>query len=274
MNIKLVICDIDNTLVQKRKPLTKKAYEAVLKLKEHGVYFGLASGRGINQLLTLAEDWNIPCDIAIGMNGSEIYDGLTGQTQRYYGLEAKWLEEIFKIMEPFNTMPHLVQNGVTFIENNDAAIKESSQYVKNTNPPHVVESRSEFWQNPATKVGFRVSADDMPMIEEHVSKFPSTDYVGFKTENTMFEFCSIHASKGDLLERFCKAHDIDLKDVWAFGDMTNDISMLEVAGVGVCMKNGSDDAKAASDIITEKSCDEDGWAEFVFDHILIPNKWN
>ena len=50
--------------------------------------------------------------------------------------------------------------------------------------------------------------------------------------------------------------------------MTNDISMLEAAGIAVCMLNGSDDAKAVSDIITDKTVDEDGWTIFVEDYIL------
>ena len=84
----------------------------------------------------------------------------------------------------------------------------------------------------------------------------------------MYEFCNAKASKGDLLKMFCDEHSIDMKYVWSFGDMTNDITMFEVSGVGVCMLNGSPDAKAAADIITEKPISEDGWADFVENHIL------
>ena len=50
--------------------------------------------------------------------------------------------------------------------------------------------------------------------------------------------------------------------------MTNDISMLQAAGIGVCMLNGSEDAKAAADFISEKAADEDGWADYVEKNIL------
>lgn len=84
----------------------------------------------------------------------------------------------------------------------------------------------------------------------------------------MFEFCNAKASKGALLLKFCQDHHIDTESVWAFGDMTNDISMLQAAGVGVCMLNGSEDTKAAADLITEKSVEDEGWADFVEKHIL------
>lgn len=271
--IKLIICDIDNTLVQKHQPLSDQAFKVINILKEKGVLFGLASGRAINQLQTLADSWNIDCDILIGMNGSEMYDGLTDEQKSYYRMEAEWLKECMDIMSPFDTKPHLIKDGKLYGRKDDTSVSASNKYLKNSLIPYIVENDAEFWKEPASKIGFRVKAEDMPMIEEYVAKYPSENYIGFKTENVMFEFCNIHASKGDLLEKFCTQHAIDLKDVWAFGDMTNDVSMLETAGVGVCMLNGSDDAKAASDLITEKSCHEDGWADFVINHILIPNGW-
>ena len=44
--------------------------------------------------------------------------------------------------------------------------------------------------------------------------------------------------------------------------------MLQVSGLGVCMLNGSEDTKCISDRITNKTCDEDGWADFVELNIL------
>ena len=108
----------------------------------------------------------------------------------------------------------------------------------------------------------------MPAIEPRSAQFEKKGYISFKTETTMYEFCNAKASKGDLLKMFCDEHGIDMKYVWSFGDMTNDITMFEVSGVGVCMLNGSPDAKAAADIITEKPISEDGWADFVEKHIL------
>ena len=63
-------------------------------------------------------------------------------------------------------------------------------------------------------------------------------------------------------------HDNLTDPLYEWYIMTNDISMLEAAGIAVCMLNGSDDAKAVSDIITDKTVDEDGWTVFVEDYIL------
>ena len=48
--IKLILCDIDNTLVPKHQDLSERAVQAIHQLKKSGILFGLASGRSISQL--------------------------------------------------------------------------------------------------------------------------------------------------------------------------------------------------------------------------------
>jgi len=267
---KLIICDIDNTLVMKHHPMTDYTREIIQRCSKKGILFGLASGRSIKQLKDMADQWEVPSDILIGMNGSELYDGINQTEHHYFELEPEWIKECIELMAPFDANPSLSRNGVHYVKAYDARVAASYSYVKQTNhnPPHVVKDMSEFWEGPAVKIGFRVKAEDMPAIEEIVAKHPSKNYIGLKTENTMFEFCHAKASKGALLVEFCKKHDINIENVYAFGDMTNDVSMLLAAGVGVCMLNGSKDAKEAADIITEKGVDEDGFAYFTEKYLL------
>ena len=96
-------------------------------------------------------------------------------------------------------------------------------------------------------------------------------YKGFKTEFTMFEFSPVEADKGKLLKYFCQKHNIPIEQCMAVGDMSNDVSLIAAAGIGVCMENGSDDAKAVADIITEKSIEDDGWSYFI-DHNVLNGK--
>lgn len=51
--------------------------------------------------------------------------------------------------------------------------------------------------------------------------------------------------------------NIDHSEAIAFGDGENDIDMIELAGLGIAMGNGSDTLKSAADFVTKKS-GEDG----------------
>ena len=265
---RLVVCDIDNTLVPKHKNISDRTRNAIHSLRKNGILFGLASGRGVDSLHLLEEQWNIHCDMIIGQNGAELYDDSTKKNELFYSMKTEWLKQCMEIMSPFDCNPTLGRDGIHYVRRIDENTRSSGAYMKNVKPPHVVKDDSEFWSAPAVKIGFRVKAEDMSAIEKRVAEFPSEDFIGFKTENTMFEFGNKKASKGNILELYCQNHNIDLKNVYSFGDMTNDISMLKISGVGVCMLNGSDDAKAASDRITEKTVDEDGFADFVEKYIL------
>lgn len=124
------------------------------------------------------------------------------------------------------------------------------------------------WQQPVGKIMFRVQEEDMPLIEEHYQKNKPNSIIGFKTNPMAFEFADPRASKGVALENFCKLHNIDIKDSMAFGDTSNDNEMLKVAGIGVCLLNGTDDTKAFADYITEFDVDHNDFSNFIIKTIF------
>lgn len=83
---KLVICDIDATLVNEKKELTPRTKEALIKLHEKGIYFGIASGRPADELKRNKEYWNLPFDFdfVVGMNGAELWDGVHQKFYSYF----------------------------------------------------------------------------------------------------------------------------------------------------------------------------------------------
>lgn len=271
--VKLIVCDIDNTLVPKHKHPSERTLKCIHEFHNRGILFGLASGRDTNSLRDLAKEWGIHCDILIGNNGGEYQDEITGEHDILPKIKKEHLAEIFKIMEPFKDQVNtsMYVRGEHIIRRLDESTIASYKYHNNGKLPRIVKDESEFWSEDAYKVGFRTPAEIMPEVEKQVNKFPSEHYKGFKTEFTMYEFSKKEADKGKMLIRFCKSHNIDIKDVVAFGDMTNDVSILKAAGTGVCLENGSIDAKEAADVITELSIEEDGFADYAEKHILNIN---
>ena len=64
-------------------------------------------------------------------------------------------------------------------------------------------------------------------------------------------------SKGAAIKDFMEAVGEPIENAYAFGDSTNDIEMLEIAGTAIAMGNGADLAKAVADYVTD-TVDEDG----------------
>ena len=268
--VRLVVCDIDNTLVPKHKQPSERTLACIHEFEKRGILFGLASGRDTSSLRDMAKKWGIHCDILIGNNGGEYQDEITGEHDILPKIKKEHIKEIFEIMEPFKDQVNtsMFVNGIHTIRRLDEQTIASFKYHNNGNLPKVVEDESEFWSQDSYKVGFRTPAEIMPEVEKRVAQFPSKFFKGFKTEFTMFEFSPLEADKGKMLVRFCNSHNIPIEDAVAFGDMTNDVSLIAAAGRGVCLLNGSDDAKAVADEITELSIEDDGFADYVEKHIL------
>ena len=271
--IRFVIADIDSTLVDSNRKLTPNTKKVIRCLHEHGVYFGIASGRPLDELAKYAEKWNLDheFDVLIGMNGSEVWDNIQKKESSFFKLKREWIKEIIDLMSPFESNYFIYHHGNLLCRKDDDMMRRSA--ASSEKEIVVIEKEEEMYQEENAKIMFRVKKEIMPEIETYVKKHPSPYYKGFKTQSTLMEFADKRVSKGFALRKVCEANGISLEDVVAFGDTTNDNDMIEISGTGVCMCNGSDDTKAVADFITSKSNDEDGLADFIEKHYINVYGW-
>ena len=272
MDKKLVICDIDNTLVEKHGELSTRAKAVIENLQKHHVYFGIASGRSIEQIKRMIQGWGYDdMDILIGLNGSVLWDGTEKKQHEYFIMKKKWIKEVIELMEPFSENIVMYQNDTLLCEKMDDMVEISS---KSSDMKAIqVSSLAEFYTEDNAKIMFRTTEENMLKAEAFFASRSNDPYRAFKTQSTLMEFSDRRVSKAYTLQKFCEMHDISMKEVIAFGDTSNDNDMLEASGIGVCLSNGSDDTKAIADEITELPCDQDGWADYMEHHFLKPRGW-
>ena len=268
-NIKLVVCDIDGTLVTNDHVLTERTKATIERLHSQNILFGIASGRSIEQHLSKqASIWGLSFDfdIIIGLNGAEMWDGINQKQHDYYKLKREWLKEIIELMAPLNLNPYVYVDGMSlYLKNDPAASASALQYRSNY---RIVDDVSELYEKETAKILFRMSEERMAEVEPYVMAHSSEHYKAFKTQKTVLEFSDRRVSKAVPLRDFCTINNIDLSQVISFGDMTNDNELLEASGIGVCLINGGDDTKAIADFITDKSNEEDGFADFLDKHFF------
>ena len=103
------------------------------------------------------------------------------------------------------------------------------------------------------------------VMEELPKKFPQVAVNTAVVNN--IEVNAADGNKGDALRWLCQHLDIDLSQVAAFGDGTNDITMLQTAGVSVAMSNALPEVKAVARFETLTN-EEDGVAVFLENYVL------
>ena len=84
-----------------------------------------------------------------------------------------------------------------------------------------------------------------------------------------FDFLPPDHNKGYALAWLANHYGLELAETLAIGDNSNDLDMLQTAGLGVAMQNASDLVKARADVVTGSNA-EDGVAEALERYVLGP----
>ena len=261
--IRLVLCDIDGTLYDWDRILSPRTIADINRLHEEGYAFGIASGRPYEELIHYAEDWgfSFPFDIIIGLNGAELYIERTRKLYSYYKLSRETLKKTMEVMSRFEANQFMYWHGKLLAVKMDAMIIKSSK----TSQREIVIAKdpSELYAEENVKIMFRMSEEETARAEAWLAEHPDPDYAAFKTQSTLIEFMDPRLSKGFAIREMQKLGEYEPHEILSFGDTTNDNSMLEEAGWGVCLANGSDDTKACADDVTRYSCRDDGFADYL-----------
>ncbi len=262
---KLIAADIDGTIANDAHVLSEHTREVYEELHRRGILLGIASGRPLEKwMIKKYEDWGLSFDFdfIIGLNGGQIWEKEEDRVESFSILKKETVKKICDIMSVFQGRLTLqvYKNGKVQCEKIDDLTEASA--ARNMFDLEVVPLEV-MTMDDQLKLMYRGDEETIAEAAEYAKQFHCKEFHSFKTQTTMLEFQEPGADKGKTLKRYCEKHHISLEDVWAFGDMTNDNGLLETAGFGVCMKNGTPDTKAAADVITEYTNEEDGFARFI-----------
>lgn len=264
-NIKLVIADVDFTLVDSKKeilPLTRKMLN---ELHNRGILLGIASGRPLGKhLMSRYEEWGLDkqFDLIIGMNGGEVWDVRKDVKNEYFMLKRKYIKEIIGFMDHTDINCFVYKGEQGLVRWYDQRMQDSA--LRNKEPMIIAKKDEDLWKKDNHKLLYRCKDEkEADLAMKVAAEHPSEHYQFFKTAPVMVEFQDPRVNKGFALEKYCESNNISLDNVVAFGDAENDKKMLEKAGWGVCMLNGADTVKEIADDITQYDANHDGVGHYI-----------
>ena len=267
-NVRLVICDIDFTLVNNARNLTPRTKAVLEQLHAEGYLVGIGSGRPLDEISKYAQNWGLSFefDVLVGMNGGALWDEKAQKEYSYYPMKKEWLKEVVDMMSFVDNNPFVYKGHKILAKRNDEIMRASAG--KTGKEVIVANDLSDFYAEDFGKIMFRVTLEDMQKVEAKFENYPFVEYKGFKTQPTLYEFANAQVSKAYGVRQYCEMNGFSIDEVLAFGDTSNDNEMLKECGWGVCMCNGSDDTKACANEISKFSNDEDGLAIYLEDNLL------
>ena len=275
--ISVMAADIDGTLCIKGGNLMPETRQAIQRLHEMGVRFGTASGRPLDErTLVKAKEWGLgfDFDFAIGMNGGELYDITTGKYEKYYLIQPDTIRRILNRIAGFDINAIVYRHGYDEIYalRMDDFLRDSIK----RNHSHVEIGDVDFLSRFATgKIEVHMKPAIKPDVLAAVDEIAGEDFRSVITfemaDHSTLEFQDPRINKGLALRKYSEKHGIPLSEFIAFGDMDNDIGLLEAAGWGVCLANGSETMKSIANAVTEYGVLEDGVGRYLNKYVLNEN---
>ena len=122
--------------------------------------------------------------------------------------------------------------------------------------------------NTCNKLIIHCDKEYMPIVLERAKQYKNEACVGFLTADNLFEYVDPRINKGYGIEKVAKHFGVKLENCVAFGDEQNDREMLEKVGMGVCMKNGSQDVKECSAFVSPYTNDESAVGRFIEENVF------
>ena len=257
MDYKVLALDIDGTLVNSKKEISKPTLEALIDIQEQGYHVVLASGRPTGGMVKYADALNFDKygSFVLSFNGARITDWRTKET-------------IFNQTVPNNVVPELLEIakandvGMVVYKEGDLIIAgtEINDYMMHeatlTGLP--IEYRPEYFNNmecPTNKCLMAGEPEILIRLEKELQKRYHGLLLITRSEPFFLEFMPMNVDKAHSLVHLMNGLGMNAEQLICCGDGFNDISMIEIAGLGVAMENAQDRVKAAADYVTSSNDD-------------------
>ena len=269
--IKIVALDLDGTLLDSSKRLSDGNRAALEAAAAKGIHVVPTTGRFFGMMPECIRDLPF-VRYAITVNGAQVYDRLKDVALVREEIPLETAIGIMRLLDGYDVIYDCYRNNWGWMAEQFKA--KAAAYATDV---HYLRMIDEFRKGvPELKSHLEATADEgdvqkimlftrldgdrdlVKTIAAAVQEaFPDVKVTGSTWNN--LEFNARTAHKGMALKRFAESLGLSLENCMSFGDGLNDLTMIEMAGVGVAMSNACPEVLAAANYTT-LSNDDDGVA--------------
>ena len=264
--IKLVVSDVDGTMVTSEKRLTKATIDAAHQLREAGIHLALVSSRPPRGMAFLTMELGLTGPIG-GFNGATILAPDGAVIEERFVPEAAVRSSLTQF-ERHGIHPWLFADNQWLIKDIEGDYVPKERRTVRFDPT-VVDDFEPFITRCGKVVGASPKFELLAQCERELQTLLGNSANAHRSQQYYLDVTNPGADKGTAVRAFAKWFGVDIADVCVIGDQHNDVPMFHVAGLSVAMGNAPPDVAAQAKLHTASN-EEDGWAAAVTRYIL-PN---
>ena len=270
MDIQLIAFDLDGTTLTQHKTISQENRRALEDAARQGILLVPASGRMKDFLPE--EITSLPgVRYVISANGAGVYDLQTGQVVWQRLITNGKAREVQALLDQYDLLVEYYSGGRAITRTGDPE-RALSHFGFPEYKLHFLTKDYRYWEDLGemlVSTGLEPEKINLPYLAtpalrqevwQRVESLGGLVLTSSLPDN--IEVNALGADKGHALEALAQRLGIPREKVMALGDNGNDVTMLEYAGVSVCMGDGSDSAKAAAKYLTAPHT-EDGLAKAI-----------
>lgn len=272
MKYKMIVTDMDDTLLNSEGRVSEKNKEYIKKAQEAGIKFVLASGRPTFAMKDIAHELELDKygSYILSYNGAIITECAT---------ERVWLEESLTVEDAHKlhdfSKEHNV-NIITYIKD-DIISEQKCEYadveIELTGMPYrKVDCFKSEIEGPVVKCIMLENPEYLAEVEKKLKEGLGQNYSVAISKPFFLEIMKSGIDKGASLLKLADKIGIKASEIIACGDSYNDISMLEVAGLSIAVENAKEPIKEICDHIAPSN-NNDAIAHvverFIFEKIAL-----
>lgn len=263
MKYKMVCSDLDGTLLVSGGEPCDGLKEGIKEYEKRGGKFVVVTGRMTAGALPICKMLDLKGEL-ITYQGAIISDIESGKIVFEKTIPYEKAAEIGRFIEENGWYYQTYIDNTFYTEKPDDFTKFYGK-ISYANYEKTDGKLSDFLLKTKVNVPKLLIKDDpknIPEILRKVREKFGNDYMTNVSNPSLVEIIDKSVGKGLAVKSLAEKYGIKREEVLCIGDSENDLTMIEYAGLGVCVKNGSEILKKNADFITPKTCEENAvlWA--------------
>ncbi len=252
---KVLVFDIDDTLLNSQHEINESSIVAIKYAKSLGIKVIFCSGRPYFDMEKIEKVYQI-ADYMICNNGAYWFDVKKNE----FHFKTQINEEIaFQVIEEgkkYCSLLALHTDKATYRSKlcddtekhswfNESLLKEQIIFFHNYNTPFD-QILQKIKTNKIMQLAFKLDKQGAKQLAQKIRHNFNKDVDVVIANEVYVDINPRHVNKFTGLENWCKAMNYSPQEIIAFGDSGNDLEMLKYVGYGICMANGTVEAKKAA----------------------------
>lgn len=249
--MKLLISDLDGTLLEKDCSISQETLELVEKIRNLGVLFSIATGRALSAAKDYIEKLNIKTPVIL-FNGARIYDPIEKRYLTQYFLSNKAVELAINVVGTHKDLT------IAFFVNEEVyayniGLNAATYVIRDALVYKSIGDLEPMKKAKVTKIVFASYPYNLSLLEIELPQIFGQEADVVRSEDDLLEILPKSVSKGTALKELCRLLKISTSEVIAMGDSMNDLEMLKIAGMGVAVGKAKDELRKNAKLYIDKT---------------------